>query len=46
VKFSITISFLSWRQEFYWGKVDANISLLELSGTILTIGIDIALKVG
>lgn len=31
--------------EFYWGKTNAKYAIVELSGTILTIKVDIYVKV-
>ena len=46
MKISLVLSFANWKQEFYWGKPDSKWALVELSGTVLTIGVTFSLKVG
>ena len=45
MKIALTVSFGTWKQEFYWGKTDAKYALVEVSGIILTVGFDFAIKV-
>lgn len=45
MKIALTLSLLTWKQEFYWGMTDAKHIIVELSGTILTIGVAFSIKV-
>ena len=45
MKIALTLSFLTWKQEFYWGRAEAKYALVELSGTVLTIGVAFSIKV-
>lgn len=45
MKIGIMISMGVWKREFFWGKAEAKYALAELSGTVLTVGIALFVRV-
>jgi len=45
MKFGISVGFWGKGWEFYWGKASTKISILELSGTVLTAEVSIYISV-
>lgn len=45
MKIALTVMFGTGKYEFCWGKPDAKYALVEVSGIILTVGFDFAIKV-
>ncbi len=45
MRVALILSFLTWRKEFCVGKTNAQHSMVQLSGTVLTLGVDFSIKV-
>jgi hypothetical protein len=45
MKVTLTLNFLAWTRSFTWGNPNAKYAIVELAGTILTIGIAFSVKV-
>ena len=46
MKISLVLTLGKWKQEFYWGRDTAKWAIVELSGTVLTVGVSFSVKVG
>ena len=45
MKIALSITVFGKGYEWFWGNADAKYALVELSGTVLTIGISFSIKV-
>ena len=45
MKISIAVMLGSMKWEAFWGNVNAKYALIQISGTILTVGIELSVKV-